>query len=706
MTDRDATATAAVEQFPLEYSVSDEVALITLNAPPVNALSAAMRAGLIAAVAKAEADSAVRAIVITGGDRIFCAGADITEFGKPPVPPSLPEVLARIEAASKPIVAAVNGVALGGGCELALACPARIAGRKAAFGLPEIKLGLVPGAGGTQRLPRILPPLEAFQMMLSGDPVSAADAVSKGLASEGGDDAVTAARKAALALADAGHWPISSERGITLDAAQRQAFDAATAEATRKHGALENTAALIHATEAALSLPFAEGLAIERAEFTRLVRSEQAKALRHVFFAERQAAQIPGIGREVLTRPVHRVAVIGAGTMGGGIAMTFANAGLNVTLIETTSDLLEKGLERIRATYAVSLKRGSIPQSAMDDALSKITGAVGLSAVAGADLVVEAAFEDMAVKRQIFSEIGKLAGPGAILATNTSYLDVNEIAAVSGRAADVLGLHFFSPANVMRLLEVVRGDQTAPDVLATAVALGRKIGKLPVVSGVCFGFIGNRMLAQRTRAAERLLLAGNGPAEIDAAITGFGFRMGQFAMLDLAGIDIGWRTRKAFGGFAPVGDRLAEMGRFGQKTGRGFYLYPEGARKGVTDPEVTRIAETEAKALGIAPDPVGPDQIIERLFYPMVNEGARILDEGIAYRASDIDLVWINGYGWPNWTGGPMFWAESIGLEKVVASLRAQAQQLNAPELEPAPLLVRLAEEGRGFASLTKGGRA
>lgn len=699
MNSRTTTAQASVN-----YSVIDGVAVALLDAPPVNALSVYLRRELCDAMDRAAADPTVRAVVLGSTGKIFCAGADITEFGKPPVAPSLPEVLSRIEGSPKPVVAAITGAALGGGCELTLACHARVAGPKAGFGLPEVKLGLIPGAGGTQRLPRILPPADAFAMMLSGRSIKADEAAAKGLADEIANDPIAAARALALRLADAGSWPVTSARKIADGGAE--AFAEAAADARRKHGGLLSTGALIRAVQAALTKPFQEGLAVEREEFLKLVPSDQAVALRHVFFAERVAGHIPGVAKEMSARAVESVAIIGAGTMGGGIAMTFANAGIPVRLIETSQELLDKGIGRIRDNYAVSVQRGSMSQDAMDAVLAQIDGAVGLEGVAAADLVIEAVFEDMDVKRQIFAEIGRFAKPGAILATNTSYLDVNEIAQASGRPADVLGLHFFSPANVMRLLEVVRADETAPDVLATAVALGRRIGKLPVVSGVCFGFIGNRMLAQRTRAAERLLLAGNSPTGIDAAITAFGFRMGQFAMLDLAGIDIGWRTRKAFGGFAPVGDRLAEMGRFGQKTGRGFYIYAEGQRKGTPDPEVAAIAASEARALGIAPELLARDQLIERLFYPMVNEGVRILDEGIAYRPSDIDLVWINGYGWPNWTGGPMFWADQVGLDRIVASLTEQAERLNAPELVPAPLLVQLAAEGRSLASLTKGNQA
>lgn len=688
------------------YAAEGGVALITLTSPPVNALSAKMRQGILDGLARAAADPDVRAVVITGAGRIFCAGADITEFGKPPVAPTLPDLLSGVEESVKPVVAAINGAALGGGCELTLACHGRVGSAAAAIGLPEIKLGIIPGAGGTQRLPRILAPADAFAMMLKGDPVKAPKAKALGLLDEvvEADDLLPAARRLALAFADRGDWPVTGKRSVENSPEARAAFDAAAAEARKKSGDLLNTGALIRSVEAAFDKSLDDGLAVEREEFKTLVASDQSKALRHVFFAERAAARVPGIGKDVKARKVEKVAVIGAGTMGGGISMAFANAGIAVRVIETSEDLLAKGLERIRGTYAASVKRGSLSEADLQKRMALIEGQVGLSAAGEADMIIEAAFEDMGVKREIFGELARVAKPGAVIATNTSYLDVNEIAsAAPGREADVIGLHFFSPANVMRLLEVVRGDRTAPDVLETGLSIGRKIGKLPVVSGVCFGFIGNRMLAQRTRAAERLLLSGVSPSEVDDAITGFGFRMGQFAMLDLAGIDIGWRTRKAFGGFAPIGDRLAELGRFGQKTGRGFYLYPEGARKGVPDPEVAQIIAEEAEARGVSPETLTGEEIVKRLFYPMVNEGARILEEGISYRPSDIDLVWINGYGWPSWTGGPMFWADGVGLAKIVASLEAQAKRFDAPELEPAPLLRRLAEEGKGFQSLKEG---
>ncbi|MBA4789913.1 MAG: enoyl-CoA hydratase/isomerase family protein [Rhizobiales bacterium] len=677
------------------------VAVLTIASPPVNALSAAVRAGLLAAIAEAGADPEVRAVVITGEGKTFIAGADISEFGKPPAPPSLPDLLAAIEGCPKPVVAAVNGVALGGGLELALACHARVVSPAARLGLPEIKLGLIPGAGGTQRLPRILGGAPAFSMMLTGEPVDARTAVSLGLADrlvEG--DLVAAAIAHARTLAQAGATPAVRDRADRLTAEDRAAFEAASAAALKASPGLPNVAALADAVRAAFDLPFEEALALERARFTALVADPRSKALRHLFFAERAAARIPGIGKDVKPRPIATAAIIGAGTMGGGIAMCFAQAGIPVTLIEVKPEALSAGLARIRATYETSVKRGSLAAEAMERHLSFITGAVGLEAAGDADIVVEAAFEDMGVKAEIFGALDKVVKSGAILATNTSYLDVDAIAAVTARPQDVVGLHFFSPANVMRLLEVVRGAKTAPDVLVTSLDLGRRLGKLPVVVGVCYGFVGNRMLAKRSQAGERVLLAGALPHEVDAALTAFGFRMGPFAVLDLAGLDIGWRSRKVTGIKAPVGDALCEQGRFGQKTGRGFYLYPAGARKGERDPDVEALIASLSAERGIARRAFTPGEIVARLLYPMVNEGAKILEEGIAARAGDIDMVWVNGYSWPAFTGGPMHWAEGEGLATIVAALDTYADESGDESLRPAPLLRRLAASGGTFASL------
>jgi len=684
---------------PVHTTVSGGVAVVTIDHPPVNALGVAVRGAIAQAVAGACADPAVRAIVLTAAGKLFVAGADISEFGKPPLPPSLPEVVAAIEGAPKPVVAAMGGAALGGGLELALACHARVAGATARLGLPEIKLGIIPGAGGTQRLPRLIGAAPAFALMLSGDPVPAERAKALGMI----DEVVTeglldTASAIALKLAETGRWSRVRDRSDRLTESDRAAFEAAAEAALKRPGLAPNVPALVDAVRGCFERDFAAGLAAERAHFQELVVHPSSRAQRYLFFAEREAARLPGIGREVKARPIGQAAVIGAGTMGGGIAMCFAQAGIPVTLIDVRPESIEAGMARIRANYEASVKRGALSQDAMEQRLALITPAQGLDKAAAADIVVEAAFEDMGVKSEIFGNLGVLAKPDAILATNTSYLDVDAIAATSGRARDVVGLHFFSPANVMRLLEVARGAETAPDVLVTAMELGRRLGKLPVVVGVCYGFVGNRMLARRTQAAERLLLSGALPHEVDAAVTRFGFRMGPFAMMDLAGIDIGWRARKATGARSPVADALAELGRFGQKTGRGFYLYPDGARTGVQDPEVDALIASLPESQGVVRRKFSEEEIVARLFYPMVNEGAKILEEGIAARASDIDLVWVNGYNWPSVTGGPMHWAETIGVARIVTELDRLASESDDESLRPSALLRRVAGESGLFA--------
>jgi len=678
-----------------------EIGVATLDNPPVNALSAALRIDLNNALAQAMADPAVTALVIAAKGRAFIAGADISEFGKPPAPPILPDLLAAIENAGKPVVAAIEGVALGGGLEVALACHGRIASPAAKLGLPEIKLGLIPGAGGTQRLPRLIGAAAAFPMMLSGEPIPAQKALALGLVDKLVEsDATAAAIALAQELAGKGVPVKTSGRTDKLTGSEREAFEALAKDALAKSGEMPNVAALVEAVRAALTLPLAEGLATERALFVKLLGDERSKALRYVFFAEREAAKVPGIDESVKPRPIARAAVIGAGTMGGGIAMCFANAGIPVTLIETTQEQIDKGHARVRDTYGFSVKRGSMTEAAREQRMALITPAVGLAAAAEADIVIEAAFEEMGVKREIFGALDTIAKPGAILASNTSYLDLTEIAAVTSRPAEVLGLHFFSPANVMKLLEIVRPAGVANDVVATAIGLGRKLGKVPVVVGNCFGFVGNRMLEARTRAAERLLVAGAMPHEVDAALTGFGFKMGPFAMSDLAGNDISWRSRKARGKSAAVADAICERGWFGQKTGRGYYRYPEGARAGERDPEVEALIAEVSASKGVTRRSFTSEEILARLLDPMVNEGARILDEGIATRAGDIDTVWLNGYNWPAWRGGPMHWAESVGLATIVERLEQQAKESGDTSLEPAPLLRKLAAEGKGFTSL------
>ena len=678
-----------------------EIAIATIDNPPVNALGQALRADLARVIAEAGSDPGIAAIVVAAAGRAFIAGADISEFGKPPVPPFLPDLLDAIEASPKPVVAAIQGVALGGGLEVALACHGRVASASASLGLPEIKLGLIPGAGGTQRLPRLIGAAKAFPMMLSGEPVAAAKALELGLVDEVVDGDVVAAA-VALARTLVTHGAPQRLRDATerLTSADREAFEALAADATKKSGDMPNAMALIEAVRAAVTLPFAEGLAVERAAFAKLLADPRSKALRHVFFAEREIARVPGIDNAVKPRPIARAAVIGAGTMGGGIAMCFANARIPVTLIEQQQAQIDNGMNRVAAIYEMSVTRGSLTPDKRDERLGLITPAVGLDAAADADIVIEAAFEEMGVKQQIFSALDAIVKPGAILASNTSYLDIPTIAAATKRPQDVLGTHFFSPANVMKLLEVVRPDGVSDEAVVTAMALGRRLGKVPVVVGNGFGFVGNRMLEARTRATERLLVAGALPHEVDASLTGFGFKMGPCAMADLAGNDIGWRSRKARGTRAAVADAICEAGWFGQKTGRGYFLYPEGARSGQRDPEVEALIARISEEQGVTRRSFTTGEILSRLLDPMVNEGARILEEGIAARPGDIDMIWLYGYNWPAWRGGPMHWADSVGLGVIVARLVAQAAETGDTSLEPAPLLKRLAAEGKGFADL------
>jgi 3-hydroxyacyl-CoA dehydrogenase len=562
-----------------------------------------------------------------------------------------------------------------------------------------VKLGLIPGAGGTQRLPRVVGPEAALRIITSGEPMSAEDALSAGLVAAVAGDPVAEAIEEAQRLLGTEIVPIRArEEKLAATRADRTAFDALAKDLTRRARGSEAVAACIKAVGWSLDLPVAEGLERELATFLELVAGEQSKAQRHIFFAERQAAKIDGIPAETKARPVEKVAVIGAGTMGGGIAMSFVNAGIPVILVETSKEALDRGLSTITRNYAASAKRGRLTATEIDHRLNLIEPTTEMERVAEADLIIEAVFEEMDVKKQVFSALDGFAQAGAILATNTSYLNVDEIAAATGRPEDVVGTHFFSPANVMRLLEIVRAKKTAPDVLATAVEVGRRIGKVPVVVGVCHGFVGNRMLSARSWEGEQLLLEGALPQDVDKALTDFGFPMGPFAMGDLAGLDVGWRMRKANNLKAAIADQLCEMGRFGQKTGRGFYLYEKGSRTPVPDPEVETLIQETSKSFGIERRDIDSQEIIERLLYPLVSEGAKILDEGIAQRPSDIDVVWVYGYGFPAWRGGPMYWADSVGLATIRDRLQHYAKK--NPKLEPAPLLSRLADGGRGFASL------
>jgi len=687
----------------------DVVGIVTVNSPPVNALSAAVRGGILECVKQANADPEIKAIVLTCGGRTFIAGADITEFGKPPKPPGLNEVIAEIENSPKPIVAAIHGTALGGGLEVALACHFRVATKDAKLGLPEVKLGLLPGAGGTQRLPRAVGPELAVKMIVGGDPIGAQEALKNGLIEEIVEGpAAGAADFARKVLAE--KRPLRKLRDddskLAAARADRSIFTNAVAALTKRARGLEAPFAAADAVGAAIDLPFEQGLLKEREGFTKLLTSDQSKAQRYAFFAEREAAKVANVPEGTKARPVALVAIIGAGTMGGGIAMSFANAGVPVTLIETGEEQLKRGMGIMQKNWEATAARGGIPADAPAKRMALINGLVGLENVKDADLIIEAVFETMAVKKEVFGQLDKYAKPGAVLASNTSYLNIDEIAKATNRPQDVLGMHFFSPANVMKLCEIVRAEKTAPDALVTAVSIARKIAKVPAVVGVCDGFVGNRMLAQRGKQSEKLLFEGALPQQVDAVVTKFGMPMGPFAMGDLAGLDIGWRSRKDRGVKSEIADALCEAGRFGQKTGKGYYKYESGSRAPLPDPEVEKLIDETLQRLGRKRRAVSDEEILERMMYPMINEGARILEEGIAARSSDIDVVWLYGYGWPIYRGGPMYWADQVGLKHIADRLAYYAKKTNDPRLEPAPLLKKLADEGKTFASLAAASKA
>lgn len=687
----------------------DEVGIVTVNSPPVNALSAAVRGGILECIKAAVADPAIKGIVLTCAGRTFIAGADITEFGKPPKPPALNDVLAEIENSPKPVVAAIHGTALGGGLEVALACHFRVAVKEAKLGLPEVKLGLLPGAGGTQRLPRAVGPELAVKMIVGGDPIGAAEALKNGLIEEIVEGPTSGAELIVRKLV-AEKRPLRRLRDddskIAAAKADRSIFTNAVAAMTKKSRGLEAPFAAADAVGYAIDLPFDEGLKKEREGFLKLVASDQSKAQRYAFFAERGASKIAGVPEGTKSRPVNRVAILGAGTMGGGIAMSFANAGIPVTLIETGEEQLKRGMGIMQKNWEATAARGGIPADAPAKRMALINGVVGIENVGDADLVIEAVFETMAVKKEVFGKLDQYVKPGAVLASNTSYLNIDEIAKATKRPQDVLGMHFFSPANVMKLCEIVRADKTAPDALVTAVTIARKIAKVPAVVGVCDGFVGNRMLAQRGKQSEKLLFEGALPQQVDAVVTKFGMPMGPFAMGDLAGLDIGWRSRKDRGIKSEIADALCEAGRFGQKTGKGYYKYEAGSRAPMPDPEVEKLIDETLLRLGRKKRVVSDDEILERMMYPMINEGAKILEEGIAARPSDIDVVWLYGYGWPIYRGGPMFWADSVGLKHIADRLAFYAKETNDPSLEPAPLLKKLAAEGKTFASLAAASKA
>ena len=688
------------------YAVHGPVAVVTLNNPPVNGLGHALRSGIVAALDQALADPQVQAIVLTGSARAFSGGADVREFGTPKAgqEPTLPSVIRALDGATKPVVAAIAGVCLGGGLELALGCHYRVALPDASLSLPEVKLGLLPGAGGTQRLPRLIGLEPALNMIVSGQPVPANAFAGTPLVHaliEG--DLVEGAVAFAAQVAARGE-PLPRARDLKVKQPNADAF-LQFARNTVAAASKPFPAPLQCVEAVAASLkPFDEGLQTERTLFQALMQTPESRALRHVFQAERAAAKVPGLPEGTVLRPIARVGVIGAGTMGGGITMNFLNAGIPVVLLEMKQEALDRGLATIRKNYENSMKKGKLKPEQVEQRMGLITPTLEYAALKDADLIVEAVFEEMGVKEAVFRQLDAVAKPGAILASNTSYLDIDRIATFTRRPQDVIGLHFFSPANVMRLLEIVRGAQTAPDVLATSLQLAKQIKKVAVVSGVCDGFIGNRMLARYGAAAQGLINAGALPQQIDGALQKFGLAMGPFRMGDLAGLDIGWATRKRKAVEAGVemkpivADKLCEAGRFGQKTGAGWYRYEAGNRTPLPDSVTEQLIADYRAAHGITPRKISDEEIVERCIFALVNEGARILEEGIAARASDIDLVYLNGYGFPLHRGGPMLYADTVGLPQAVRSLRRFAAEPGADaSWQPAPLLVRLAEEGRSF---------
>jgi len=690
----------------VRFTREGEIGVITVANPPVNALSQPVRAGLDAAVRTGLADAAVQAMVLICDGATFIAGADIREFGKPLAEPSLVPVIDTMEGAAKPIVAAIHGTALGGGLEVALGCHYRVAVPSARVGLPEVNLGLLPGAGGTQRLPRLIGAEKALDLMVQGTHVPAAEAQQLGILDEliEGDLKTGALAFARRVLAENRGVKRASERPVAPVAADFFAnYEAGIARRLRGFKAPFH---IIKAVEAAATLPFAEGMKREAKLFQELMSSSESRAQRHVFFAEREVAKVPGLPKDVAQREIRSAAVIGAGTMGGGIAMNFANAGIPVTLLELNREALDRGLAVVRKNYEATASKGRLTAADVEQRMGLIRPTTDYADIAQADVVIEAVFENMDVKKEVFRKLDAVCKPGAILATNTSTLDVDEIASVTQRPQDVIGMHFFSPANVMRLLENVRGRKTADDVIATVMNLSRRIGKIGVLVGVCDGFVGNRMLHQRTREAMFLVEEGARPEQIDKVLYDFGFPMGPFAMADMAGLDVGYKVREERRKAGKVEkrdsrwiDQIVEMGRHGQKTGAGIYRYQDG-RTPLPDPEIQELIARCAREAGVTQRAIGDQEILERCLYPMVNEGAKILEEGIAARALDIDIIWINGYGFPAYRGGPMFWADQIGLKNIVAAYRRYAEQFGAHYWTPAPLLEKLASEGKGFYDL------
>jgi len=692
------------------FEIKDGIAVLKFDNPPVNSLGLELRQAIVAGIERANADPQVKAIVLIGAGAGFSGGADIREFGTPrsSMQPHLMTVISTVEDSAKPVIAAIGGVCMGGGLELALGCHYRVAAAGAKIALPEVKLGLLPGAGGTQRLPRVIGAEAALNMIVSGATVPSEklrgtplfDAFAEG---ELLNAAIAFARKVVTEKLG-----VRRVRDLKVNMPNHEAFfqfARNTAKAVAGH--YPAPVACVEAVAAAFDRPFDAGIKRERELFTTLMSSPESAALRHVFQAERAASHILDVPNDTPTRPIRKVGIIGAGTMGGGISMTLINAGIPVVLLEMKQEALDKGLATMRRNYGGALKKGTLTEAALDQRMGLVTPTLDYAQLKDVDLVIEAVFESMDVKKEVFEKLDQVARQGAILASNTSALNLDQIATFTKRPQDVIGLHFFSPANVMRLLEIVRGAKTAKDVLATAMQLAKKIGKVAVVSGVCDGFIGNRMVARYGAAAHDLIMAGALPNQVDKALEDFGMAMGPFRMSDLAGLDIGWAARKRRRAESPdrdssnVADELCEAGRFGQKTGAGFYRYEAGSRNAIPDPIVTAIIEKYRQQKGITPRKVSNEEIVERCIYALINEGARIVEDGIAQRSSDIDIVYLNGYGFPPWRGGPMFYADQVGLSEVARSLKAIAEQSRADKAlwTPAPLLARLAQDGKTFSA-------
>ncbi len=688
----------------VETEKQGDVAVIRMDNPPVNALGHALRVGLEKAFADANADAGVKAIVLTGTGRFFSAGADITEFRGEMKEPLLPQLIDRIEKSEKPVVAAVNGTALGGGLELALGCHYRVSTKDVRqLGLPEIKLGIIPGAGGTQRLPRAIGVEQALQLITTGTFIDAPKGAAAGLIDKLADGDVVAAA-VAFAQERAGKPPrrIGEQK---IDKVPEGLFEKARGALARHPSGPIAPKAAIDAVEAAATMPLAEGIARERALFREAAASPYARALQYAFFAERQAANLPGIGPDVKLRDIKTVGILGAGTMGTGIGLAFLNAGFPLTIVETTQEALDKGVARIKDTLDANVKRGRATEAQAKERMARLTPSLKLEDLGSVDLIIEAVFENMALKKEIFAKLDKIAKPGAIIATNTSTLDVDEIAAVTKRPQDVVGLHFFSPANIMRLLEIVRAEKTANDVMATSMAIAKKIGKVGVQAGVCDGFVGNRMLAAYGGEVQAMNIEGAMPQEVDGALEAWGMAMGPLAVGDLAGLDVSYRIRKErkltgeAAQFARIPDKIVEMGRHGQKTGAGYYKY-DANRKRQIDPEIEALIRSEAEALQIKQRSIAADEIVERSLLRLANEGAKILEEGIALRASDIDTMYLNGYGFPAWRGGPMWQVDNvIGIQKAAERIKAYEVKYGA-RWKIAPLIEKLAAENGTFAAL------